>query len=299
MTHGVALARFYDPVPSRRVRVVRTLTFGYAVAWLLVRAGYIVDVSRLPDRRFEPIGVLAPLPSAPPQWLVLAIWLLTAATCGAAALGRRVAAAAPLGAVGMLVLATYTSSFGQVFHTEHLLVLHLVILGAAAIVEPAAGPTTSGWPLRLMMAVVAVVYVVAGIAKLRHGGLAWITGDTLRNWVAVDNLRKLLFDDIYSPLGGWLSSIAWLWPPIAAATIVVELGAPLALIPGRTRHAWVAAAWAFHVGILALMAISFPYRLVGVAYAAFLPAEQIVDRVTSIVRRRAPNVTALRQDGTA
>ena len=318
MTHRSVLARFFEPVPTRRLVVVRALTFGYAAAWLVVRAAYIADVAALPERRFEPIGLLAALPFAPPRSAVLLVWVVTLATCSAAALNRRVSITGPVGAVGMLLVATYTSSFGQVFHTEHLLVLHLAVLGAAAILEPATGPMTSGWPLRLMMAVVAVAYVVAGIAKLRYGGLGWITGDTLRSWVAVDNLRKLLFDDLHSPLGGWLSTIGWIWPPVAAATILVELGAPLALIPGRIRRTWVAAAWAFHLGILVLMAISFPYRLLGVAYAAFLPVERALDhrrvvdlgtflRTSSARRSRErrdvegwPNsVTAVREDGEA
>jgi hypothetical protein len=126
-----------------------------------------------------------------------------------------------------------------------------------------------------------VVYVVAGVAKLRYSGLDWVTGDVLRNWIAIDNLRKLLFEDLYSPIGGWLSAVGWVWGPIAAATIVVEIGAPLALLTGRVRVVWLAVAWGFHVGVFVLMAISFPYQLFGVAYAAFLPMERVVDRLSS------------------
>ena len=41
------------------------------------------------------------------------------------------------------------------------------------------------------------------------------------------------------------------------------------------RAWWIAAAWGFHVGILVLMAIGFPYQLLGVAYAPLLPLERI------------------------
>jgi hypothetical protein len=275
--------RWFEPVPARRVELVRSLVFGYAAAWLLLRGPYLADVADLPARRFEPIGVLGALSSPPPGWVVLVTWVVTLVAAVSVTAAWRVRLAAPIGAAGMLALATYASSFGQVFHTEHLLVLHMAVLAVAAVVEPPADRdgTTSAWPLNLMMAIVAVAYVVAGAAKLRHSGVDWIAGDVLRRAVAMDNLRKLLLEDWYSPLGGWLSAVAWIWGPIAFVTIVVELGAPLALVPGRARQAWIALAWGFHVGIFVLMAISFPYQLFGVAYAAFLPLERALEQVRS------------------
>ena len=67
----------------------------------------------------------------------------------------------------------------------------------------------------------------------------------------------------------------WIWRPVALATLVVELGAPVALLGGRWRNAWVASAWLFHVGTLALMAIMFPYPLSGVAFASLFPLERL------------------------
>lgn len=280
--------RWFAPVPARRLMLVRSLTFGYAAAWLLVRSAYIVDVARLPDRRYEPVGVLRVVSTPPPDRLIALIWIVTVVACAAVVANRLVRVSAPIGAVGILVLATYTSSFGQVFHTEHLLVLHVAVLALAAVVEPSGPATsdlaaaeTSGWPLNLMMSLVVVAYGVAGVAKLRYSGIEWVAGDVLRNAVAMDNLRKVLLDDWYSPLGGWLSSIAWIWGPIAFATLAVEIGAPAALVPGRVRYGWVALVWGFHVGIFVLMAISFPYQLFGVMYAAFFPIERIADRVAS------------------
>src|SRR5690606_24095402 len=69
--------------------------------------------------------------------------------------------------------------------------------------------------------------------------------------------------------------VGWLWPPLAAGSLAVELGAPLALLHRRVAHAWVAAAWCFHAGVLALMAIAFPYQLAVVAFAPLLPVERL------------------------
>ena len=120
-----------------------------------------------------------------------------------------------------------------------------------------------------MGAVTAVTYLVAGIAKLRVGGLDWVSGEALANHVAFDNLTKVLLGGAYSPIGGWLAARAWIFAPLAWASLLVELGAPLAVAFRRTRVPWVAAAWLFHVGVLALMAIFFPYQLLGVAFAPY------------------------------
>lgn len=280
--------RWWDaPVPARRVELVRVATFVYAAVWLMIRVGYFWDLAQMPIRRFEPVGLLARLGAPAGRSALMAVWAVGLLACAFAASGRAVRVTAPVGAVAMLVLATYSSSFGQVFHTEHLLVLHLLILAVWVLFERSdRRATVSSWPLDLMGAVVVVTYVLAGIAKLRFSGIDWVTGDVLRNWVAADNLRKILVGDVHSPLGGWLAGVEWVWLPIAVLTLVVELGAPFALRPGHLRYVWVGLAWAFHVGVLALMAILFPYQLVGVAYLAFLPVERIETKVLGWRRRR-------------
>jgi hypothetical protein len=69
--------------------------------------------------------------------------------------------------------------------------------------------------------------------------------------------------------------------------LAVELGAPLALLGGRIRTAWIAAAWLFHLGVLVLMAILFIYPLTGVAYASMLRPEVLLGRVGRVVARRS------------
>ncbi len=68
----------------------------------------------------------------------------------------------------------------------------------------------------------------------------------------------------------------WFFAPLAVMTVVVELTAPVAFVGGRLRTLWVALAWSFHVGIVALMAISFPYHLLGIAYAPLFRCERLL-----------------------
>jgi len=61
--------------------------------------------------------------------------------------------------------------------------------------------------------------------------------------------------------------------------VTVELGAWVALLGGRWRNVWVVGAWLFHLGVLAVMAIVFPYQLSGVAFAPFFRLEGLAHRV--------------------
>lgn len=275
-----AVSWWFGPVPARRVDICRVLTFGYAAIWLVVRARYVWDVAGLPARRFEPVGLMETFGSPPSREAVMTLWAVGLVCSVLAILGRALRVTAAVAGLSLLTVVTFTSSFGQVFHTEHLVALHVLILAAAMLLTTDHdSDIRSGWPLRLMMSTLVVTYVVAGIAKLRFSGWDWLTGDVLRNWVAADNLRKVLLDDPASSVGGWLAGISWVWPPIAMFTLFVEIGAPIALARGRIRWMWLTSAWLFHVGIFALMAISFPYQLSGVAFAAFLPLERLEARV--------------------
>ncbi|MFP3902393.1 MAG: HTTM domain-containing protein [Acidimicrobiia bacterium] len=297
-------ARLLAPAPAARLAVLRILVGGYATAWTAVRLpAHLAHIDQPPDR-WQPVGALVPLAS-PPTAAVIAAVAVAAPLLGLLVVaGWRTRVTTPLLAAATLLLATLDSSWGQVFHTENLVVLHLVIValapGAAdtlAVGRRGAAPAPDGrygWPVRLAAVVVVLAYVIAGIAKLRAGGLDWMSGDTLRHLVAHDNLRKALLGDSWSPLGAGAVAHAWLFPPLAVLTLAIEVGAPAALLGRRWRTVWVAAAWAFHVGVLALMAILFPYQLAGVAFAPFFRLERLPALLTA--RRRRDATVAARSD---
>lgn len=219
--------------------------------------------------------------------LVVAAILLA----GAFALGCAYRITAPLFAACLLWVLTYRNSWGMIFHTENLLVLHVAILAVAPAAdawsidahrrgqEPPVPDLRYGWAPRLMAAVVMATYLLAGIAKIRLGGWDWSEGEVLRNYVATDNLRKLLLGSVYSPVAVPLLGQEWLFRALALMTFAVELGAPIALVGGRIATAWVLSAVAFHYGVLVLMAITFPYPMTGIAFACFFPVERLAERV--------------------
>ena len=280
--------------------MVRILVSAYAVVWLSGALGGLVGLTSADPARWDPIGVLAPL-GAPPATGIVYLVLTGAFVTGVAfAAGVRARITGPAFAVAFLLVATYRSSWGQIFHTDDLLVLHLAILAAASSAaawsydarrrvdrqpfEPARA-TRFGLPLRLMSIVTVLTYVLAGVAKLRTSGLDWVTGTVLRDQIAQDNLLKELFGAPSSPLAAPLLSHAWIFPPMAAFAVLVELGAPVALLGGRWRNAWVAGAVVFHLGILVLMTTFFPYPLSVVAFASMFAVERLPPAVAGAWRR--------------
>jgi hypothetical protein len=268
------------PAPPARLATLRVLVGGYCLGFLVVRFPGFLSAARLPERQFEPVGVLAWMPAsvAPAVFVVVAVVTLAAGVAFVA--GRWWRVSGPAFALLFLAATTYRFSWGHVLHTENLASLHLLVIGftAAAACRGHAPHARFGWPVRVLALLTVTTYVVAGVAKVRNGGWDWLVGDVLRNQVAFDNLRKELLGDLHSPLGGWLVGYAWVFVPLALLTVAVELAAPVALAGGRMRTVWVALAWGFHVGITALMAIVFPYHLLGIAYAPFFRCERLTQR---------------------
>lgn len=272
------------PAPAERLATVRVLVGAYAFVYLLVRVPVLADFSRLSASRFDPVGVVHVLSEPLPAAVVWALWAACVVAAGMFVAGWRHRASGPLFAVLLLWVTSYRNSWGMIFHTENLLVLHAIVLAlcpaadARSVEAPGAGRgdgVAYGWPLRLMGAITVASYVIAGLAKLRLSGWHWAEGEILRNYIAYDTVRKIEIDSVYSPFGAWLVGFAAPFPVIGAFTFVIELGAPLALLRGRLGSAFVGLLYAFHVGVLSVMAIAFPYQLVGVAYAALLPCERI------------------------
>lgn len=299
--------RWMAPMPRERIATLRVLVGLFAFAYVTLRLAHFGDFSRLAD--FRPIGVVglvleAPLPSAATWTLAIA----TSVTAVAFTLGWRFRLTGPVFAVLLLWVTSYASSWGMIFHTENLLVLHVLVLGACPSADawsldarrrPSAPDDDSvgvderyGWPVRLMCLLTVITYAIAGYTKLRVSGLEWATSDLLRNYVAYDALRKAELGSVHSPLGAWLASVPWVWSPIAFLSLAMELGAPLALLWRRAAIVWVAAAWLFHAGVASLMAIVFLYPLLGIAFASFFPVERVAERVVRRVRAKLTPATS-------
>src|SRR5918993_1222163 len=133
------IAWLLAPAPAARLALLRILVGAYARAWAAIRLpAHLGHADQVADR-WRAVGVLAPLGSPPAD---VAIVLL--------------AAAAPV--LGLLIVAGWR--YGAVHHED---------------LDDPREPTDSdgryGWPVRLAAVAVVLAYVLAGIAKLRIGGL--------------------------------------------------------------------------------------------------------------------------------
>jgi 3',5'-cyclic AMP phosphodiesterase CpdA len=278
-------AAFYPAAPARRLALLRIAVGLFAFGYLALRYVGFTSVATLSARQFAPVGAVRllsqPLPGAAVQALLVAALLFAAAF----ALGVRYRVTAPLFALLLLWVTSYRSSWGMLFHTDNLLVLHVLLLAPApaadALSVDARGGSSPapaddgryGWALRAVCLVTIVTYVVAGVAKLKLGGLGWLEGEQLRGQIAYDNLRKVELGREASALGVWFVRHPAFFPPLAALTLLVELGAPLVLLHRRVALVWSLLAWGFHVGVAMLMNIKFPYPLAFVPYLAFFRLE--------------------------
>ncbi len=276
--------------PAERLAAVRMAIGMFSVIYLVSRIPVLLGLRDRVAEDFRGVGIFRWLDEPVPDWIVT-FGVATAVGSGIGFIaGACFVVSGPVFAVTMLGLTTYRSSWGQLLHFENLMVIHLVILAVAASADAwsvdahrrarhrtAGGTHVYSSPLRLVCIVVVISYVIAGFAKLRYGGLDWIFGDALRNHVAYSAARLELLGGTPSPLAEFAVRQAWMFPPMAAAAVVIELAAPIAMFGGWYRNTWVGAAWLMHLGIAVLMLVAFPYPLFLVAFAPFFPLEKIVD----------------------
>lgn len=295
------------PGPAERLAVFRVILGLYAFVYLVIRLPAFLAAARL-SNGFDPVGVLWFLDRPLPTTAMTALAVITPLVAIVFAAGAWFRLSGPVLAAALLTLATYRSSWGRLLYFDNLLVLHVLIVSLtpaadALVLSPKAGadhgssrskpkpdPNTAyGWPLRLCALVTIATYVLAGIAKLRIGGIDWLGGSSLRSHVAYSAARFEVLGGSPSPIAGPLMDRLWLFTPAAMATIVLELGAPLALVP-RLRTIWVTGVWLMHAAIAGTMFVLFPYPLFLVAFAPLYRLELLPARLArtgkAVIRRR-------------
>jgi hypothetical protein len=291
---------WFCPAPALRLAVLRVLIVGYGLIWLVGFAPLLLANLHFAPEQFAPTGVVSLLDVPLSFGVGAGIWLATVAVGIAALLGWRFRVLGPIYALGLLWVASYRNSWGMIFHSENLLVMHTLIL----VVLPASdawsldarGRPNShaerpryGWGPKLMATVTALAYVLAGVAKLRSAGWTWLDGDVLLSHVGWDNLRKQELGSMHSPLGAALCAFPAVFVPLSWLSIALELGAPLALFGRRLAWVWSIGIWCFHLGVVAIMAIAFAYPLSGVALAPLFAVERPVLALAAWARRRRPD----------
>lgn len=104
-----------------------------------------------------------------------------------------------------------------------------------------------------------IVFFAAGIAKLRYGGIEWITTDTLQNYLILQNFffENTFAHRHFQSLNHWVIQQPWLCHLLAFETVLIELLAPLALVRHRSSRSIVFSLLLMQIGIYFLMFFKF------------------------------------------
>jgi hypothetical protein len=116
--------------------------------------------------------------------------------------------------------------------------------------------SASGFSRKLVTLAVVYTLFAGGVAKLMEGGWRWADGTSLQFYVgATPELygQPARFGFLASALAPYL----WPFTLMSVATLLFELGSPLALFSRRLRHVIAAGSLVFHAGIYALMLPNF------------------------------------------
>jgi hypothetical protein len=285
-----------SPAPPERLAVLRLAVGGYALVNVFVSTGEFARLSNRPAGQFEPVG-LAGLLEGPVSPVVLwALFIVSAVSGVAFVAGAAFRLSGPVFAVASLAWATYHASWGQMLHFEHLVSLHLLVLGFSPAADGLSldarrsraaerlARVRHGWPVRLLAIITVVTYALAGVAKLRAGGWTWVDGTTLANHIGYSATRLDLLGESRPPLSTLVVGQDWLLGPAATASLAVELLAPLALLGGWFRRVWVPSVLLFHLGTLTTMFVFFSFNGLGFALLPLYRVEAVVE----FLRRHRP-----------
>jgi hypothetical protein len=200
----------------------------------------------------------------------------------------RVSSAAAFGLA--IYLIGLPANFGHSGHQYQLVVFVLAILAVARTGDcwsvdswirdrigrdhrAAIDPGEYTWPIRAVWFSMAFVFAAAGIAKLRHSGLGWVTSNTLANYLVVNSY---LGNTSVDPLTSWgpiLAGYAVVCHLAAAAVLFTELAFPLALLHQRLRAVLVPASFVMMIAWRALLGP--PFELFMWCYLFWVPWERI------------------------
>jgi hypothetical protein len=266
----------FEPVPRGRIAAFRTLVYLFVAGDLVLFTGWVHRHADLPGNLYQPlfVGRLLHLPIPTSTLVNVIFWVLLPVSL-AASTGRLPRL------LGWTVFVLYfewmiiAMSYGKIDHDRFGLLIALATLPAAGRARHGDREPTEagGWALRMTQLGVVSTYFLASWAKLRFGGLAWLTGATLTRAV----IRR------GTPLADLLTRVPHLLQASQFGIMAFELSSPVVFfLSPRVRYVAVALCYAFHLLVFATITISFlPHQL---AMTSFLPLEKL--RPIEFARRR-------------
>jgi uncharacterized membrane protein YphA (DoxX/SURF4 family) len=203
-------------------------------------------------------------------------------------------------ALGTWFFVSHAYSYSDVHHTQALFAIFLMVLAFSPAGEslsidalirrrraatgasmPVSGLTdTAMWPLKLAHVLLAITYFSTGAAKLMAGGLDWMNGYTLQNYIFNTGINR----DI--PLGIWLAHQHTLCVLLAIATILFEVLFFVSVLVPRLAPLFFVGGILFHIGLYLVAGHPFfEHILLNVILLLFLDPEWFPARVKRLTAR--------------
>jgi hypothetical protein len=256
-----------EAVPRGRIAAFRTLIYLFVASDLVIFTPWVRSHASTPGDLYRPLlaGRLLHLPTPTPLLVHSVFWLLIVLAL-AAATGR-----APR-LLGWAVFALYfewmiiAMSYGKVDHDRFGLLVALAALPTAGRARHGDPTRTEagGWALRVTQIAAVCTYFLAAWAKLRFGGLDWVTSSVLARAI----IRR------GTELADLIAGVPYLLILAQFGIMAFELSSPLIFfLKPRWRNGMVAFFYSFHAVTFATITISFAPHLA--ALASFLSLEKI------------------------
>ena len=261
-------SRFFQQLSPDRLAAFR-IAFGVGLIAIVGRES-LVGWASVDPVFWRPIRVLGlmPLPRLPTPVHAAVVGLLGLALVSFA-IGFRTRTAATVACVTGLYVLGLPQHFGKVHHTTGLMVIVLGVFAVsragdrwsvdawlhpvdAAILSRRQALGLYGWPIRLIQLLLTLVFFAAAVAKLRNGGVAWITSDQFALNLLKSSLERSSAGPTL-PVGTWLARQDLLCHALAASALLLEFVYPLAWFWRGSRWVLVPAVVTMLVGIRLLM----------------------------------------------
>ncbi|HMQ48714.1 MAG TPA: DCC1-like thiol-disulfide oxidoreductase family protein [Saprospiraceae bacterium] len=284
------LSAWFTPIYASRLSLIRIASGAFMLWYLISRYDMMMKMVAGDADMYQPVGLAAfwtePIPVTWFYWILNICILLNILFI----VGWKHRFIAPVFAIAVLWLMCYRNSWSMIYHNYNILVLHILVIAFSSAADTLSIDRLirhrqkqqslftwqTGWPIRLISVITVITYFLSGIAKVK-GELAWewFTGAAVRSQVAVDALRKDLLGAAATPMFEWLYERLEVFFIMGAGTMIVELGAPLALLHRKIGMIWAVLAILMHWGIYFIMGIEFPYHMSGFIFLSFFPVERL------------------------
>ncbi len=245
-------ARLTAPGPGFRLLEVHTLV-ALVIGLRLVARDWSAVADR-PAALTDGLTFVSWLPPHVPDRVLVALAVVGVAGVGLVVARRRAQLGFVVAWTAYAVLCALWGSSGKVMHNDVLTVWVGFVLLFARVPQRGRDDEHTvafGWPPRAALTVLAVVYWLTGVQKVRHSGF---------DWAFSDNMSWILRQGGQAPATGlahWVADHGLLAGALATGALLLELTAPVWLVWRRTRALFALAVAVMHTSIWLFLGLDY------------------------------------------